>query len=193
MMKVLLVSALLALSPLAALSPRAAATELTVFKSPTCGCCGDWIDHMKANGFDSHVEHPQNLAAVKQQLGIGPQLRSCHTSVSQAGFVFEGHVPAKYVRQFLAAPPQGAIGLSVPAMPVGSPGMEMGDKFMPYQVLLLKQDGNTEVYASIDSPQDQVTQRHMDHSNMDHGNMNHSINQNAVNHNGMNHEQMPHH
>lgn len=148
-MKSLLFSALLASAPFAA------ATELTVYKSPSCGCCGDWIEHMQAQGFHTHAEHPQDLAAVKAGLHIGPQYRSCHSAVSEAGFVFEGHVPARYVQQFLAAPPAGAIGLSVPAMPVGSPGMEMGDKFMPYQVLLLTQDGKAEVYASVTGPQDQ--------------------------------------
>ena len=142
-MKTLLMSALITFAPLVA------ASELTVYKSPTCGCCGDWIDHMKGEGFDSHVKHPRDLSGVKASYHIRPQYRSCHTAVSENGFIFEGHVPARYVQQFLAAPPTGAIGLSVPAMPVGSPGMEMGDKFMPYKVLLLKQDGSAEIYASI--------------------------------------------
>ena len=148
-MKNLLFAALIAVAPVAS------ATRLTVYKSPSCGCCGDWIAHMENAGFSTRTEHPPQLAGVKAALHIGPQYRSCHSAVSETGFVFEGHVPARYVQQFLAAPPPGAIGLSVPAMPVGSPGMEMGKRFMPYQVLLLKQDGSHEVYASVTSPQDQ--------------------------------------
>jgi hypothetical protein len=69
--------------------------------------------------------------------------------VSESGFLFEGHVPAKLVKQFLASPPEGALGLTAPGMPMGSPGMEMGNRFEPYQVLLMKKDGSHEVYATI--------------------------------------------
>ena len=79
-----------------------------------------------------------DLKPIKEKYGIKPDFRSCHTAVSKDGYVFEGHVPAKLVKQFLSQPRTDAIGLSVPAMVVGSPGMEMGEKFMPYQVLLLK-------------------------------------------------------
>ncbi len=80
---------------------------------------------------------------------------SCHTAVTENGYVFEGHVPARYIAQFLNDPPAGAVGLSVPAMPVGSPGMEYKDEFMPYQVLLVNKDGSVEVYASVESYQQQ--------------------------------------
>ena len=122
---------------------------LKVYKSPTCGCCGKWIEHAEGYGFDSEVFHPRDLNAVKAGYGIPPRYRSCHTAVSPDGFVFEGHIPAKVVREFLNAPPADAIGLTVPAMPVGSPGMEVGDKFMPYQVLLLKKDGAVEVFSEV--------------------------------------------
>ncbi|MGB1058644.1 MAG: DUF411 domain-containing protein, partial [Ketobacter sp.] len=72
-------------------------------------------------------------------------------AVSKQGFVFEGHIPARYIQQFLANPPEGAFGLAVPAMPVGSPGMEVNERFMPYQVLLLKKDGSTEVFAAVEN------------------------------------------
>ena len=133
----------------------AMATELTVFKSPSCGCCSDWMEHLKANGIASRAEENEDMPGLKQMLGIAPQWRSCHTGISENGFVFEGHVPARYIEQFLKEMPAGAIGLGVPAMPMGSPGMEMGDHFMPYQVLLLKQDGSSSVYAEVKTPADQ--------------------------------------
>ena len=128
---------------------------LTIYKSPTCGCCEDWITHMEASGFSAHIEHPSQLARVKSELGIAPEHSSCHTGVSEDGFVFEGHVPAKLVQRFLENPPEDALGLSVPRMPVGSPGMEMGQRFEPYDVLLLKTDGSSERYARIDRPEQQ--------------------------------------
>ncbi len=96
-----------------------------------------------------------DLAALKQSKLIAPRYRSCHTAVSEQGYIFEGHVPAKFIAQFLATPEQDALGLAVPAMPVGSPGMEMGDKFMPYQVLLLRDDGSHTVYAHINRYEEQ--------------------------------------
>ena len=80
---------------------------------------------------------------------------SCHTGVSKDGFVFEGHVPARYIIQFLNNPPADARGLTVPAMPLGSPGMEYNDQFAPYEVLLLKKDGSVEVYAAVESYEQQ--------------------------------------
>lgn len=121
---------------------------LEVYKSPTCGCCGRWVAHVDA-AFRATVRHPADLDAVKARLGIAPRYRSCHTAVSERGYVFEGHIPVKYIRQFLADPPEDALGLSVPGMPVGSPGMEMGDRFTPYRVLLLKRDGTSTVYATV--------------------------------------------
>jgi len=132
------------------------ATEmLTVYKSPSCGCCQEWIEHMENEGFEANAKNPTNLSAVKDRYQIPADARSCHTAVSAEGYVFEGHVPARYVQQFLDAPPANAIGLSVPAMPIGSPGMEIDDRFMPYQVLLLKEDGTREVYAEVESMEQQ--------------------------------------
>ena len=132
--------------------PSAGAVEtLTVYKSPTCGCCKKWIGHLEDEGFEASVEHPANLDAIKDRYRIANNLRSCHTAVSSQGYAFEGHIPARYIHQFLANPPADGIGLTVPAMPVGSPGMEVDDKFMPYQVHLMKKDGSTEVFASVES------------------------------------------
>lgn len=128
---------------------------LAVYKDPNCGCCEKWIKHINEQGLQSKVFDSQTMGQFKQEKGIAPQYRSCHTGVSKEGYIFEGHVPAKFILQFLAEKPEGAIGLSVPAMPIGTPGMEMGDKFMPYHVLLLKADGSNEVYAKIDNYQAQ--------------------------------------
>ncbi|MBQ4813978.1 DUF411 domain-containing protein [Pseudoalteromonas luteoviolacea] len=128
---------------------NSALSVLNVYKTPTCGCCGKWLKHLA----DQNVSHKTfdlaDLSAIKKRLNILPKYQSCHTGVSEDGFVFEGHVPAKFIKQFLQAPVKGAIGLSVPAMPLGSPGMEVGKRFHPYQVLLLKADGSHSVYAEV--------------------------------------------
>lgn len=128
---------------------------MDVYKSPSCGCCGKWVDHAEGRGFSFTTHHPADLNKLKTEWGIAPQYQSCHTVVSDDGYVFEGHIPARFLQQFLAAPPADALGLSVPAMPMGSPGMEMGDRFTPYQVLLLKRDGSAEIYGQVSSPLEQ--------------------------------------
>ena len=124
---------------------------LDVYKSRTCQCCQQWVQHMEDAGFEAKIHHPADLNRIKADHGIAPKYQSCHTAVTSDGYVFEGHIPAHFVQQFLENPPEGSIGLSVPGMPVGSPGMEMGNKFMPYQVWLLKNDGSAEVFASVNS------------------------------------------
>lgn len=131
------------------------AEVLTVYKSRSCGCCKKWIDHIDVEGFETDVQHPSSLKLIKDRYRIAPNLRSCHTSVSSQGYVFEGHIPARYIQQFLANPPSDAVGLTVPAMPLGSPGMEAEDRFRAYQVLLMKKDGNTEVFVSVENPAQQ--------------------------------------
>ena len=120
--------------------------EYHFYKSPTCGCCGDWAEHMADNGFRATVHHPEDLNAVKLQYGIAPRYQSCHTAVFEDGYFFEGHIPAKYIARFLAEKPAGA---------VGSPGMEVGDRFTPYQILMIMEDGSHRVYAEIASPDQQ--------------------------------------
>jgi len=131
------------------------AEEFTVYKSPTCGCCLKWIDHLADYGFTASVQNPADLNAVKKQLGISGETASCHTAVSKQGLVFEGHVPGPVIQAFLASPPEQAIGLAVPAMPMGSPGMEMDGRFQPYKVVQVNEDGSLEVYASIDDADQQ--------------------------------------
>ena len=124
---------------------------LNVYKEVTCGCCVGWIQHMDERGYSSNVFHPTDIQAVKDELGLNPEWRSCHTAVTKEGYIFEGHIPEKFIAQFLVAPPQGALGLAVPGMPIGGPGMEIGNRFTPYDILLIKKDGSHEVFASIDS------------------------------------------
>jgi hypothetical protein len=125
------------------------AIALTVYKTPSCGCCKKWISHLEQNNIVSDAKNFDDLTNIKARYGIKPEHYSCHTAVSEQGFVFEGHIPAKYIRQFLAESHPDAIGLTVPAMPVGSPGMEMGDSFMPYNIIMLMKDGSSSVYANI--------------------------------------------
>ena len=125
--------------------------HLDVFKSPTCGCCNEWIKHMEEQEFVTSTFHPENLSELKTEKGISTRYQSCHTGVTKEGYVFEGHVPAKHVRAFLESPPAGSIGLSVPGMPVGSPGMEFDNKFMRYQILLLNADGTKEIFAEVNN------------------------------------------
>ncbi|MDX1669867.1 MAG: DUF411 domain-containing protein [Limnobacter sp.] len=122
-----------------------------VYKTPTCGCCTKWLEHLQQENIQVTYTDVENVAPVKVQRDIEQQYWSCHTGLTANGYAFEGHVPAKYIKQFLNNPAEDAIGLSVPAMPVGSPGMEYKDQFMPYQVLLMKKDGTAEVYAEITS------------------------------------------
>ena len=126
--------------------------EMTVYKTPTCGCCQKWVDHVDGNGFSSKVVSLNNLNTIKSKYNIQGRYQSCHTGVvvtKQGEYVFEGHIPSEYVSQFLANPPEGAIGLSVPGMPAGSPGMEVGDRRDYYQVLQLNEDGSSSIYAHV--------------------------------------------
>ena len=123
--------------------------ELLVHKTPTCGCCKMWVNHMEENGFIVNTKDHQSLVKIKEELKIEPKYRSCHTGVSSQGHFFEGHIPSEYVSQFLSEGNPDAIGLSVPGMPLGSPGMEVEDRFTPYDVLVHLKDGSTKVYAEI--------------------------------------------
>ena len=128
----------------------------TVYKDANCGCCKEWVGYAEGHGLSATAQDVTDLSLFKERYGVPQQMRSCHTAVTTNGYVFEGHVPAKYMAQFLANPPTDSIGLAVPSMPVGSPGMEYEGKFMPYKVMQLNKDGTTEVYAAIESPQQQL-------------------------------------
>ena len=136
-------------------SSAQAKPTLTVYKRESCGCCNKWIDHMDDNGFTTVAHNHEELSALKIEKGIEPRYHSCHTALTKEGYIFEGHIPVKFVQQFLKNPPKGALGLSVPAMPLGSPGMEVGDRFTPYKVLLLKKGGEADIYAHVNKMEDQ--------------------------------------
>ena len=125
--------------------PVAAKPQLTVYKSPTCGCCGKWVEYMQANGFTAAVTNLPDLSAVKAQNGVPARLASCHTTLV-GGYVIEGHVPVEDVRRLLKEKPAIA-GLAAPGMPAGSPGMDVPDS-PPYDVIAFGKDGRTRVYAS---------------------------------------------
>nr|WP_254774706.1 DUF411 domain-containing protein [Polaromonas sp. YR568] len=129
-----------------------AKTPVEVWKDPDCGCCKDWVAHLEANGFEVRVHDSGNTAA-RTRLGIPQKLGSCHTAeVGAKGkrYALEGHVPAREIRRLLKERPP-AIGLAVPGMPVGSPGMDApiyGGRKDPYDVLLVSPDGSSRVYQS---------------------------------------------
>ncbi|WP_428418598.1 DUF411 domain-containing protein [Methylibium sp.] len=140
----------LAAAAAAALSLPAAAKEalpqVQVFKNPSCGCCGAWVEHMKAAGFVVNVTEVDDTSVARKRHGLPDRFGSCHTAIV-AGYVVESHVPANDVKKLLAMKPV-AIGLAVPGMPVGSPGMEMGSRKDRYQVLLVAQDGRERVFST---------------------------------------------
>lgn len=127
---------------------RAEAVSIKVFKSPTCGCCVDWITHLEDNGF-SVTSFDEGNSEARERLGMPVQFGSCHTAEVE-GYAIEGHVPAREIHRLLEEKPQ-AIGLSVPAMPRGSPGMDgpaYGGVRDPYDVLLIDKKGEAKVFQS---------------------------------------------
>jgi len=124
--------------------------ELHVYKTPTCGCCGKWVDHMKEAGFKVRVEDvdvEELWGGVKVRHGVPRELSTCHTTVV-GDYVIEGHVPAGVVKRFLEEAPE-VKGISVPGMPMGSPGME-GPNPQPYVVIAFDGEGNRTVYEEVD-------------------------------------------
>ena len=127
---------------------RAEAPLIKVWKSPTCGCCNDWITHLEDNGF-SVASFDEGNSDARERLGMPARFGSCHTGEVE-GYAIEGHVPAREIHRLLEEKPQ-AIGLSVPAMPRGSPGMDgpmYGNVKDPYDVLLIESDGSASVFQS---------------------------------------------
>ena len=119
--------------------------EMIVYKSPYCGCCANWITQMKDKGFNITTIEKENFDDLKISQGLTPKTASCHTALI-GGYFIEGHVDYSAVKKLLTEQPKDIKGLSVPGMVVGSPGMEMGDKKMPYNVIAIKKDGTTEIY-----------------------------------------------
>ena len=122
---------------------------ITVWKTPDCGCCKEWVTHLRKNGFEVVTNDIKDTAPMRQKLGLPVKFGSCHTA-QMGAYVLEGHVPAQEVRRLLREKPQ-AVGLAVPGMPVGSPGMEVGNTQDAYDVLLVLSDGSSRVYQSYPS------------------------------------------
>lgn len=141
--------ALLGVVPVALVAHAADVTKgapkITVYKSESCGCCKLWVQHLLDAGFAVQAHDVDNLASVKERVGVPAGMGSCHTAEVDRYFL-EGHVPAADIRRLLRERP-AARGLTVPGMPLGSPGMEMPGKTDPYEVLLVALDGSTSVYA----------------------------------------------
>jgi len=138
-------TAALALASFAA-TAAAALPSMVVYKDAYCGCCKAWVDYMRKQGFQVDVRETDGLDTVKTQAGVPDDQRSCHTA-QIGGYFVEGHVPADDVRRLLKEKPK-ARGIAVAGMPMGSPGMEVpGGRTMPYDVVLVKADGTTQVFA----------------------------------------------
>ena len=117
--------------------------EISVYKSPACDCCGAWVEHLKKNGFDARVHEVSDLASYRAKYGVPEALGSCHTAVV-GGYAIEGHVPAADIKRLLRERPK-AKGITVPGMPIGSPGMP-GPRKDPYETLLFDASGNYVVF-----------------------------------------------
>jgi len=120
--------------------------EITVYKSATCGCCKKWVSHLEKNGFKVNAIDVKDVSVYKAKYNVMPQLASCHTAIVD-GYVIEGHVPAKDILRLLKEKPN-VKGLTVLGMPVGTPGMEMGNRKDPYKVISFDDKGNTRVFSS---------------------------------------------
>lgn len=139
------VAALVCSLPLIA---SAAAPVLEVFKSPTCGCCKEWVKHLQANGLTVNVHEVDDPSAVRASRGMPDAYGSCHTATVQ-GYTIEGHVPAADIKRLLATKPAAVQGLAVPGMPMGSPGME-GPRHDAFDVLAVDKAGRATLYKHYD-------------------------------------------
>ena len=141
------VAAVAVVSVAGATFAQKSAPTVQVYKSPTCGCCANWVKHLQQHGFTTRVTDTNDMASIKAQRGVPARAQSCHTAVVD-GYVLEGHVPAADVQRLLRERPAIA-GLAVPGMPIGSPGMEVpGQKPQAYDVVAFDKQGQTRVYAS---------------------------------------------
>lgn len=144
MKRLLPLSTLLLMFFIAGVALAQSALNITVSKSPYCGCCHLWITHLQDNGFMVTPKDVDDTAPVRASLGMPAKLGSCHTAVIN-GYVIEGHVPAEDIKRLLKEKPK-ALGLAVPGMPAGSPGMESANP-QPYNTLLVMMDGSMKVWA----------------------------------------------
>lgn len=134
------------LTGLAISAAVAAGGQVTVYKSPYCGCCAKWVEHMEQAGFSVQSQNVEDLSRVKAHFGVPPDMASCHTAIVEDKYIVEGHVPAGLVQRMLD---EGGIrALAVPGMPVGSPGME-GPNPTTYDVIAVDEAGNASVYERV--------------------------------------------
>jgi hypothetical protein len=130
-----------------ALLNNSALPEMTVYKSPTCGCCTSWVEHMQKSEFKVSVVETDELNAIKNKLGVPTELTSCHTA-KVGNYFIEGHVPAEDVKRLLTEKPD-VLGIGVPGMPLGSPGMEVpSGETQPYTVTMVNKDGSLSIFSS---------------------------------------------
>lgn len=123
--------------------------EITVYRSPTCGCCGKWIAHLKENNFQIKDIVTEDMQEIKDKYGVPKEMASCHTAIID-GYVIEGHVPANDIKVLLKMKP-AIIGISVPGMPVGTPGMEMGGKKDAYKVIGFDKNKQYQIFNSYEA------------------------------------------
>jgi hypothetical protein len=123
-----------------------APTPITVYKDPSCGCCTKWVAYLRANGFAPQPHDRSDMDALKDSLGVPPALRSCHTAMVGT-YVIEGHVPAADIARLVSTKPAKTLGLAVPGMPAGSPGMEMGNRTDRFDVVAFDARGATRVFG----------------------------------------------
>ncbi|HUQ82488.1 MAG TPA: DUF411 domain-containing protein [Gemmatimonadaceae bacterium] len=124
-----------------------AAKEATVYKSASCGCCKKWVEHMEKSGYKVTAHDVPDVAVYKKRYGVPDDLGSCHTAIVTSGYIVEGHVPADVIDKLVAQAPKGIIGLAVPGMPMGSPGMDSPTKDK-YDIVAFDKAGKTKVFAS---------------------------------------------
>lgn len=136
----------LAATPGADAQPAPAARAITIYKDPNCGCCKEWVEHVRKAGFVPTVHDTTDMASVKSSMGVPKTLESCHTA-RIGSYTIEGHVPADLITRLVKEKPVGR-GLAVPGMPAGSPGMEMGGRKDKYDIMLFDKSGKSRVYAS---------------------------------------------
>jgi hypothetical protein len=122
--------------------------DIVVHRSPTCTCCGKWVEHLKDNNFNVEDIVTENVQAIKDKHGVTREMASCHTAIVD-GYVVEGHVPANDIKTLLKTKPK-VVGIAVPGMVNGSPGMEMGDTKAPYKVVSFDRENRTKVFSSYE-------------------------------------------
>jgi hypothetical protein len=131
--------------------PAAKPIDIVVYRSPTCECCGRWLEHLKKNSFNVKDIVTDDVQAIKNKYGVSEAMASCHTAIVD-GYVIEGHVPANDIMKLLKNKPK-IVGIAVPGMPSGTPGMEMGDRKDAYNVMSFDKENHYEVFSSYEGKQ----------------------------------------